>query len=340
MQIVYALTTDGRDVYTAMTRVSALSLRLFNRHARIIVACDAPSAKHLRQARSPLLNEIDELLTCAVPEGNAVFRNRFVKTSLRQRITGAFLFLDSDTLVRGDLSELFQVKHDLAGARNHSRAVRSEQVFIEDTQTLAAMSWTAAPGQYVNGGVLLYNDSAGAYRFGQQWHANWLRSSAQLGRYRDQPALNAALVQSGASLRLLSDTFNAQVKATPSVASNALIVHYYSSVDAPQVYAFDVLVGQLLAGKQLTRREVWHLARRNHLWRRDWWIDDLFVNSLQHKTALDELDQLWLTGHRRAAFRRRWEQQCQLAPPRTVALKFLRAAMGIESLSLPNNRAA
>ena len=40
-----------------------------------------------------------------------------MKTRLREIIEGPFLFLDSDTLIRGDLSPIFFLDTDIAGAR-------------------------------------------------------------------------------------------------------------------------------------------------------------------------------------------------------------------------------
>ena len=66
-RVVYAVTSSGRDFFSAMTRVSMASLRLSNPFVAISAVCDAASLVALRRSRDPLLNEVDELLVCETP---------------------------------------------------------------------------------------------------------------------------------------------------------------------------------------------------------------------------------------------------------------------------------
>ncbi len=83
MKAVFAITSQGKDFFTAMTRVAVASLRLSNPTMRLIVACDAESDLAIKRCSDPLIVEVDEWLVIDTPTGNAGFRNRFVKTSLR-----------------------------------------------------------------------------------------------------------------------------------------------------------------------------------------------------------------------------------------------------------------
>ena len=106
-KVVYAVTSSGRDRFSAMTRVSIASLRISNPFVEVTVACDDVSAAALKRSCDPLLKEVDNFIICGTPEGEVGYRNRHMKTRLRQIIEGSFLYLDSDTLVRGDLSSVF-----------------------------------------------------------------------------------------------------------------------------------------------------------------------------------------------------------------------------------------
>src|SRR5688572_16579930 len=108
-RIAYVVTTTGNDYFSIMTRLSLASLRLTNPGTRILVCCDQPSKDAMQGGGDPLLLEADEVLTFDTPPGTPEFRNRFVKTNLRNLIPGKFLFLDSDILVRGDLAPLFDI---------------------------------------------------------------------------------------------------------------------------------------------------------------------------------------------------------------------------------------
>jgi len=133
---VFALTSKGNDYYSAMTRVAVASLRITNPNITITIACDQESDESMRVLNDPLVTEVDNWLPLRTPAGESTYRNRFVKTALRSVINGPFLFLDSDVLVRGDLSELFRTDCDVAGARNHSQGRLSQQIWSEDLDEL------------------------------------------------------------------------------------------------------------------------------------------------------------------------------------------------------------
>ena len=100
LKVVYCLTFSGGDLYEAMTRVSLATVRLTNPAYRIEIACDQQTHQALQATGSQLLLEADVVHGFPIPDGPPTFRNRFVKTQLGRLIDGAFLFLDSETVVR------------------------------------------------------------------------------------------------------------------------------------------------------------------------------------------------------------------------------------------------
>lgn len=229
LAVVYCLTSTGCDLYEAMTRVSVGSLRLTNPTARIIVACDKQTLQALRDSGSFLLQEINDLYGFATPDGPATFRNRYIKTKLRLLISGPFLFLDSDTVVRKPLDSLLNLNADIAAAPNHSADLLAEQIWSEDQSNLDFMGWQIrAP--YVNGGVIWYSQSPCSYRVAESWHRLWLENVTRTGRFRDQPALNHALSSAiDINFYTLPHTWNAQIGMRAEHASEAFIWHVYSS---------------------------------------------------------------------------------------------------------------
>ena len=89
MHVVYALTTDGVDLFSTSTRVSAASVRVSNRNVRLTVVCDRASAAAMVARGDPLPNEVDQLVVCEAPDGSGTFRNRFIKTKLRSSTGGS-----------------------------------------------------------------------------------------------------------------------------------------------------------------------------------------------------------------------------------------------------------
>lgn len=271
MNIVYVITSAGRDVYTAMTRVSAASLRMTNPGARIVVVCDAETDRAVRAVQDPLLGEVDEWLAFETPPGAAAFRNRFLKTSLRERLAGEYLFLDSDTIVRDDLSPVFQVPGDLAAAPNHSRENISGQIWEGDVATLAEMKWSTDPTLYVNGGAMRVSDSEGARRFYRLWHKKWQASYRQLRKPNDQPALNAAIYETQIVCGRLPVRFNAQIGAFPVAMRDAAVWHYNASLEWQNYSRIDELIQQASRSDSVDCRKLGKLMRSQALWTRPFW---------------------------------------------------------------------
>lgn len=291
---MFALTSDGGDFYSAMTRVAVGSLRLTNPAIRLLIACDPQTDRNIRARHDRLIDEVDDWLVIDTPSGDNSFRNRYVKLSLRQKVTGAFLFLDSDVLVRGPLDDVFSIRADLAAARNHSRAKLDEQIWSEDLKALDGLGWSTRPDVYVNGGVLYYADTDGARRFAREWMTRWRESYSRTGRYRDQPALNAALKGAKPDLLVLDDRFNAQFKVTASVALNPLIWHYYSSQNAPPNTVFDLLVHDLLKGKPLVEKRLIAAVRSPYPWRQSSPIDRWAAERIVRQGHFGGLPAYWL----------------------------------------------
>jgi hypothetical protein len=271
--IAYAVASAGRDIYSAMTRISLASIRATNPSMQVWLCCDHDSEIAMRACADPLLEEVDQVIVCATPRGGQGFRSRFLRTRLRSMIDGPFLYLDSDILVRDDLSDIFTIRSDIAAAANRSKTTLAEQIWILDGQWLAAMGWRAREDVYVNAGVLFFQDTRPARALGEDWHKKWLASckrglsfGTQPG-FRDQPALNSALAEIEADFHVLPRRFNAQFRAEPLSIPGACMWHYYQAKETNT--AFEMLAIAVQKGEPLFGRRVKRIIRSPHPWRRD-----------------------------------------------------------------------
>lgn len=272
-KIVFVLTCSAGDFYSAMTRVSAASARRTNPDVRLAVVCDAETDRAMRQGMDPLLREVDEWRTFETPPGSPTFRNRYLKTSLPERIAGPFLFLDSDTIVRGDLSSLYRLPGDLAAAPDHSRDSYERQISDVDLDILAAMGWSTNPAVHVNGGVLWVSGSPGAREAYRLWHDKWLLFHGRTGKCRDQAALNSAMFESQATCTVLPHRFNAQIMDAPLLAPDAVIWHYYSSMRAATPARIEEALEAARGAGPLPAELVDRLIGSSFLWPPDSWDD-------------------------------------------------------------------
>ena len=288
----------GGDLYSAMARISAASVRLTNPSVTVFLVCDAISAAVMKRKRDPLFDEVDEVIEFDTPDGDNGFRSRFVKTSLGNLLSGPFLYLDCDTVVRGDLSELFCIDADIGCAPDHSRDTFEQQFVQSEDDVLKLAGWRTRRDVYVNGGVISYCDTVGAKRLAADWHTKWLKSYELSRNHRDQPALNAAIFDAKAQLHILSHRFNAQCSMSPRTARDAAIWHLYAiNIERPTT-TFETLLGRLLKGTVLQRSEIEELVYSSHPWRKDLWIDHLAALWVMRKNRLNAHDYSWFEGHR------------------------------------------
>jgi hypothetical protein len=229
--IAYVLTTRGQDLYAEMAFTSALSVRLSNSTARVLLLCDERSAKNLHARKHPLLEQVDDCIPVETPQGDPTFQNRWIKTQAYSHVKTPCLLLDADTLVRGSLSELPKLVRELGVVANHNRRDVREQIYPEDAGELQKLGWPR-PQQfclYANGGFLFFQRVSAVKQWFEDWHKLWLEGWTKTGRQRDQPALNTSLQRSRVRVTELPDRYNFQINMAEGGAGDALIWHFYSS---------------------------------------------------------------------------------------------------------------
>jgi hypothetical protein len=218
------------------------------------------------------------------------------------------LFLDSDIVVREGLDQVFECGADVAAARNHSHLERDKQIWDQDASVFREMRWPLEDADYVNGGVLYYDDTTGAHAFAEEWHARWCASFQKRGDHRDQPSLNSALQFSIQKFRtsfcLLGNQFNAQFKMVPSSAKRAALWHYYWSGEMTAT-PYDDLVLRVCKGAEFSRGDVERLIRGSHPWKRDTAIDDWIAHRMMTSDRLNGFEAAWLRREAWQFFRRK-----------------------------------
>ena len=253
----------------------------------------------MENCQHPIVHEADEVISVITPNKPANFRNRFIKTSLRQYLSGSFLYLDADTLVRDDISSIFSNQASLAGVPNHNGAGTSSEIPGSEMLTFTQLNWSL-PSHYVNGGVIFFSDTPETYTFCNLWHQKWLECTAKIGKHFDQPSLNYAIDQSRINFTWLPHKFNAQVHARPHTAWNAVLWHIYLS--EPHASPRNVLADALVRQEKdflISPDEVQELTQRSHPWIINNILDLVAIGSLKKKKLIlgpNNWERLWLSG--------------------------------------------
>ena len=236
MKYVYVLVSRSNDCYAEQTIVSIYSLRKTNPGCHVLVAADDDTLKSLTGKRSRLKDIVDEFVCVDVPVNySPVQRSRHIKTSLRQRISGDFLFVDADTLILGDLSGLAEIGDDFCVARMQDSYEWSEdnpQGMLKTYYEMRGLKEYSGVRDYYNSGVMFIKDTPVAHELFRDWHELWTESSTQFGYHKDQPALWIANYRKGSIIKDLDGKYNLQATA-PRIALRYLgdcrVFHYIST---------------------------------------------------------------------------------------------------------------
>ncbi len=227
MKALYILTSTGKDIYIDLTYISVVFLLHTNPQVDVNIACDKESFEAIKNSNHPLFDLDLKLISVSTPEGKPSWRNRYVKCRMREIISGDFLYLDGDTIVRNSIHEIFNLSCSFAAASNHNTTYPSnfnnrEKIVFESN------NWTLPFGHYYNAGIMYWKDNASTRKLSDLYIQKWHQSS-KAGIHFDQPALNSALIDWQGELSEFEGKYNAQFINDYRLSVDAVIWHRYLS---------------------------------------------------------------------------------------------------------------
>lgn len=226
-QIVYTLISSEKDYFLEELWVSLYSLRIFHPEVTVKVLVDEPTEKYMKRFPK-LCGMITEIVVVPVPEKyNAKQRSREIKTTVRNVVDGAYLFIDTDTVVCKKLDAIDELNCDLAAVPDGHLPL-SECMFppTKSVEQMFGISLSDAKFWF-NSGVMYVADNERTRDFYKKWHENWTYSCFEKGNSQDQPALLATDKQFGYVLEELSGIYDAQVAMSLKYFADAAILHWW-----------------------------------------------------------------------------------------------------------------
>lgn len=227
MQFVFVVTAGKSDLFAQMARVSTAAVRLVEPTARVTLVCDEQLTGRTEPGIRALLGEVDLVLARAADYDDPGMRSRHLKTSLREIVTGEFLYLDVDAVPVRPLGEVARICGDAAGCLDRNQ-IAADYVVDEWVRDIYGRLEWSLPRRYFNGGVMFWKDTPAARQLGAWWHESWRQTSA-LGRHEDQPGLNHAIESSPAAVVELPRVYNAMIHWRREMARDAKIIHFFTS---------------------------------------------------------------------------------------------------------------
>ncbi len=226
-QIIYTLVSSERDCFLEELWVSLYSLRLFHPAVSVKVLVDEPTNAYM--ARFPkLCDMITDIVVVPVPEEyNAKQRSREIKTTVRNVIDGAYLFIDTDTVICKPLDAIDNLTCDIAAVPDGHLPL-AELMFSPTEGIKSIFGVDISDSEYwFNSGVMYVADNDTARAFYKSWNKNWTFSCFQKGNSQDQPALSVTNKEFGGLITRLDGIYNAQVAMSLKYFADAAIVHWW-----------------------------------------------------------------------------------------------------------------
>jgi lipopolysaccharide biosynthesis glycosyltransferase len=226
---LYVLISDASDLYYEQALLSVVSLRNRMPDAFISLLTDDISAETLKNKRSYIHNLINELKAVSISQTlSKIGRSRWLKTSMRQHIEGDFLYIDCDTIIADDLSNIEKLEITL-GAVLNSHCLFEDDFYRKEAMELNKKLDFSNPetNKFFNGGMLFCRDTQQTHEFFSEWHRLW-RYSISKKVTLDQPSLNQANRNFGHVITELDGMWNCQIAyGGVSYLTNAKIIHYF-----------------------------------------------------------------------------------------------------------------
>lgn len=228
MQLVYVLISNSHDFLIEMTFLSAWSARYHHKDLKIIVVTDCSTQGKLSDNKYGLLDLIDDIIVVNFPENESpIYRSRYLKTKLRNLVSGDFFFIDCDTIFLSELPRWSRMDADIAAVPDWMEGTNSwpENIFnLAQERTIALGIDLKKEDIYYNSGVIWYADTKQAHRFAELWHQYYLDYYSEIGF--DQPSFCKANILSGHQIKSLPNAFNCQMNAHPPRPQDASVLHF------------------------------------------------------------------------------------------------------------------
>lgn len=260
MTVVYIIISSNKDFYSEQALISIYSLKKHNPLCNIQVLTDFDSLK-LKKSTFTRIKRITNSVSCpGVPDGlTAIQKSRFLKTTLPHILDDDFLYIDNDTIITADISDIESIDCNIGMVYNQHKKDWSEinlhPMLVEyHNKTGIKPKIDLSITDFYNGGIILFKNNNRSKSFFKEWHNLWEKSAFQYGYCKDQPDLWRANVSLNNLITPIDDIWNCQllhIEQSLQFISKAKILHYFSSISyLPSLFInrYDFLIQIQLKG--------------------------------------------------------------------------------------------
>ena len=241
MKFVYVIVANKNDLYYKQAVVSITSLKSHNPKADITIIIDKQTEYYLKEKKYEIENLCNELISVPFEENcNAVYKSRFLKTTMRELVKGDFLYIDTDTVIASNLNVEELDKVELGAVLDQHGYVRdsyftmlktgfSERFFYFNNYLPLLQQDDFYKSHlmdlpYYNGGLMWVKDTEKNHLFFKRWHKNWLENTIK-GVVTDEPPLAKTNYEFKSHITEIPGNWNVQIRNGINFLENAKIIH-------------------------------------------------------------------------------------------------------------------
>lgn len=233
-KLVYVLVSTPKDFFWEQCLISVMSAKNLMPSCNVTLVCDDITRDSLVDVRQQILDFIDEIIVLRFDKNiKAVERSRLIKVNLRNTISGDYLYIDCDTLIIEDLSDVDNLNVNVGAVLEGHCMLKSHPMinyFARQNKHLRYDFNSVI--QYFNAGVMYVRDCKIAYDLYRQWLVNY-KESVKQGSYIDQPPLSMSNQQLGHAISEIDGIWNCQVRFGALYLACAKILHFCSKKNMP-----------------------------------------------------------------------------------------------------------
>ncbi len=242
-KFIYSVVSGEQDYYLEQAVMSIFTLKHYNPNAEVYLVVDNTTQERIQERESLILKFVNNIIPVDIP-GNYdnKFKSRYLKTTLRKYVKGDYLFIDTDTLITSDLSDIDSFTCNIGAVPDMHLEIRRHprESFIKLCSKIAGFKYVGDK-YYMNSGVFYVKDNEQTHAFYRKWHENWLKC-VELGFYPDQASLAKTDEQFGYIITHIDDVWNCQLTDNGlKYLIDSKIIHYFASsaqynAESPFIY--------------------------------------------------------------------------------------------------------
>lgn len=233
-KIVYVLVSNPEDLFYEQCLISVLSLKHNMHDAEVVLVCDNETQGSMTGLRSEIIPYLSDIKVIKFDSSvSKIERSRKLKVNLRSIVNGDYLYIDCDTLIVDDLSDIDLVEDSMAAVLDghHNLPGHPLRSYFAKQNEHLCYNFNDEE-KYFSGGVIYSKDDDISKNLYGRWNDNYTKSISH-GILQDEPSLCLSNLELGHTIYELGGEWNCQVRFGALYLAKAKILHFCSKRNMP-----------------------------------------------------------------------------------------------------------